>query len=1112
MYSSHHFTPQPTTDLDFPPHQITHLMQYLQPQPQAQLQSQPHVFIPPRGLHNTKSVSSSSGQTESYANSSFMENTVANLSLPTRASTVNHSTNDPANLTVKVAVPPRRVTTTGPDIGGAPAAATNNNNVNVNQRPSVTTKSINKTFPLNQNSTGFASGRNLISTKHTPAPYIDVVKDAESMKNSNISADELLEQGNNLMAKNQFEEAILKWRSASEAASLEGDLLRESKAYCSMSVGYRILGSYDDALQYIQWSWKLSCSFIDEAQQIATSPWVDLVAHYIELDSDMLAQPRGQRKSFELIPRYSVSNPVIEMQGPAIVVWFMQLATAFGNAYYALGQHELSIHWHDICLRLADAVLEEFPMPYTPGTPINLNLPRLKLSYVHRSTVLAQIRSLTHIGLCNQQLGQEQDAFSFHTRSHEYLLFLLHHSPATAQKSPVVQKEEPVFPVAKVHQPLATAANPPTVQIKTTITINPPESAQKYHAAVLSNIGNSYFAKGLLPVSMDRHLRAAAMFRELDDSLGHARESANIGALWIELGRTITNLEWLKRCNLFSSLQTRDAEDSAKENWGPPRIRGINSPTNAPDECAVVAPGMKFLEGGATRLYDQLEILKKFGDWTAMCTIWMNLGKYNMYNIHLASHNLFFFTAAGYTLMHQPHWALHNITRLLSSPPQTPTSNTPLTPTFKSAASKLPNKFNMSQLFNRIPRSFLPHIFHSILQSLILLERVQPTSKEDSVNEFGHTPTVNSNNTSASRTSNNSFTAPIFPPEVTDLRLASELINNIQLQVAKELQNETASTEINQPKTEEITKIDAGELQEGHVTQLIDQMTNWCRTLMKRNAHLANAAAASLLMPITQFNANHSSSSHPWSRLTNSTKQQWVLSHAALAKMSWLKGAQILPNSKLSEVKDVVERYVDVSTDFLAECAKDIIHASYDDTNPRVWNGEKPIAEFVTLSMDEKALGQGKPWESVLGGLSAASSFALLADILANGTVYGNDNPTFRKSIFEKLGVQRPNDHVLTSILADEGYDLGGNTLADGVQLANVTRRTLARAGKILFAGVIGVCEVCVEDVLILDESGEADIRFYRPSEKSEREESGKKPARPTYPCKHFDWTEYKLH
>ncbi|KAJ1565829.1 hypothetical protein HK096_009221 [Nowakowskiella sp. JEL0078] len=894
------------------------------------------------------------------------------------------------------------------------------------------------------------------------------------------------------MEQNLFEEAISKWQSAIEAASLEGDLLRESKASCAMSVAYRILGYYDEALQYVQLSWKLSCSFVDEAQKISASLWVDLVSHCIELNSDLLAQSTGKRKDVNM-PHPYVSNPVKEMQGPAIVVWFMQLTTAFGNAYYALGKHELSIRWHDICLSLADKVYEKFPMPYSPDDPVILTLPRLKLSFVHRSTLLAQIRSLTHIGLCFQQLGQEQNAVSFHTHSQKYIRFLLHHSPSTPHKSPFIQKEECAIPVAKIHQSLPTAANSPIIQLKTTSTDISFESAQKYHAAVLSNIGNSYYAKGLIPVSMDRHLRAAAMFRELDDNLGHARESANIGALWIELGRTITILEWLKRCNLFCNLQTRDAEIAAKENWGPPGLSGIKFPANTTDESTKVASGMKFLKGGTTHLYEQLEILKKCGDWAGMCTIWMNL-------------------AAGYCLMHQPHWALHNITRLLSSPRQTPNNssiNHPLTPTSKSAHIKSSNKYTTTQLFNRIPRNFLPNIFHSILQSLVLLEHAQPTSKEDSVDDFGLSPTIISSNTNTSRTSSGSGSSTTtITPEITNL--VNELINHIQPLITKELQSEMKLTDPSQNKSEVTAKIKVGELQEGDIKQLIEQMINWSQTLMNQNASLKNTDTTSLLMPNLSFDNTNTSSLFHWSELTNFTKQQWLLSHAAHAKLNWLKGSQMLPNSLNSKVKSFAEQNINESAGFLAQCAEEILYAAYGK-NQELWNIHKPIAEFVGLSLKSKMLSKGKPWESPLSGLASASLFVLLADMLANVVVYGNSNPKFRESIFELLGVQmEPLDNVLASFLMEEGYDLGGNKLADSVQYANDTRRDVAHAGKLLFAGLMGVCGNCVEDILSLDEKGKADIQFYKLSEKAEREGTGRTPPRSTYPCKHFDWSEYR--
>ena len=96
--------------------------------------------------------------------------------------------------------------------------------------------------------------------------------------------------------------------------------------------------------------------------------------------------------------------------GPPIVIFMMDLLSNIANVHFSFGDFAAALKWYDMCWRLTEEVFEEFPLPDAFAIPIynetaegeskikkkgSVNsllteIVKLRLSYLHRSTLLAQ--------------------------------------------------------------------------------------------------------------------------------------------------------------------------------------------------------------------------------------------------------------------------------------------------------------------------------------------------------------------------------------------------------------------------------------------------------------------------------------------------------------------------------------------------------------------------------------------------------------------------------------------------------------------------------------------------------------------------------------------------
>ncbi|TPX59303.1 hypothetical protein SpCBS45565_g07783 [Spizellomyces sp. 'palustris'] len=483
------------------------------------------------------------------------------------------------------------------------------------------------------------------------------------MRNTSVqrpNIDTLLDEGGMAYAAPRYniEEALSKWRQARELAVKEKDLLREAKALSNIGCALRNQGKLQDSLNELRDAWDVSTKYVEDAAWRSNSLWLQLVMRHADIDSDI--EPDETGGSVRTSSTKSLNDPAQDAsQGPPIVVWFLQLTTNLGNGYFCLGQYQEAIQYHDMCRRLAEAVLEEYPLP--PG----FNLPNLqrtssapslstggssetmpgndrrssfdagpstktkiKLSYLHRQTLLAQSRSLTHLGLCHQQLGLDDEALNSHTQAESIVTFY------SARL------------LASTSTRRASLSNPQAI----------PTEVYAAEAAIVANVGTSYYAKGRLPLALEYHDRAAKLFRNIQDTMGRAKEEANLGCLHIEVGRTLNSMQWIRSMETSGNGALDLAE--CRRYWGPPRLETINIGTGSPDETAPEVIGQPLFDQGILALYEVAKVFKSPNDWIGSMLIYANL-------------------AVGYVLLHQPYLALYYLSRVVRDPsPDTSTSPT----------------------------------------------------------------------------------------------------------------------------------------------------------------------------------------------------------------------------------------------------------------------------------------------------------------------------------------------------------------------------------------------------------------------------------------------------
>ncbi|KAJ3112107.1 hypothetical protein HDU96_004942 [Phlyctochytrium bullatum] len=205
----------------------------------------------------------------------------------------------------------------------------------------------------------------------------------------------------------------------------------------------------------------------------------------------------GQNQRKKSLPTQPVDR--LRQIGPPIYVLCMDICTSIGNAHFAEGKFLNALTWHQSCLDIAQDTFAKWPLPVRPEPAVTESgsagaRPEvtMKLSYLHRSAILARSRSFSHLGLCLQRLGEPHRAVKFHQRA---ITSLNVAGPQTQLNAPLVR------------------------------------------ASLVGNLAGAQFAVGRLPEAARGLADSVRRFAGCSDRLGLARATMNAAACWIEAGR-----------------------------------------------------------------------------------------------------------------------------------------------------------------------------------------------------------------------------------------------------------------------------------------------------------------------------------------------------------------------------------------------------------------------------------------------------------------------------------------------------------------------------------------------------------------------------------------------
>ncbi|KAJ3400815.1 Activator of basal transcription 1 [Chytriomyces hyalinus] len=418
----------------------------------------------------------------------------------------------------------------------------------------------------------------------------------------------------------------------------------------NMSVAARILSHVDEALQLALLAKSITVHAIatEKLEMISRdcnlgSDWMDLGIDALDLSAEVEWTCAAREMSVtdvDLAEQDMDSESVKVLLGPPIVTLLMDILTNVGNALYTLGKTEDALETFAKCLRLAEHCLECVPVPAefrftfplsiahrfstrmngnakprseSPSFPPDPNMPtpapfrRIHLSYLHRSLLIAQARSLTHVGICCHALGLDNEAILCNSHALEMTQFYrkfgvfgylekVSNSALDAKNSSVgsssshLHKTENVWDYCSIVVPETGPSKPASKKSIRNMLLKGTgafvkEVVDPLRASVLANIAASYYAKGRIPASMDSLIHSSSVFKEVSHHLGYTRAISSINALKVEIGRRLKELQW--SCGVQDNVTVPEhfnwfwdgmaAPKSTARKWILPALKGLKA-------------------------------------------------------------------------------------------------------------------------------------------------------------------------------------------------------------------------------------------------------------------------------------------------------------------------------------------------------------------------------------------------------------------------------------------------------------------------------------------------------------------------------------------------------
>ncbi|KAJ3175227.1 hypothetical protein HK101_010703, partial [Irineochytrium annulatum] len=320
--------------------------------------------------------------------------------------------------------------------------------------------------------------------------------------------DELLNEGVTEYTNNaSSRKAMGLWRDAQRLAEQTGDLIREASAISNLGCAERMQGKFGQSLSLLESAWVKSCKYVISAKNVQLQDEIGINLILTSLNGDPMGPISVERAAMSTgPPLYPITN-WSHARGPVALIWFMRLLINVGHSNLTMGKVVDAGKWYDACIRLCENTLSRLPVPTPSQSTTGGTLKRSgsiskrgpALSYMHRATLLSYVRSLIHRGLCYSTLGSLDDSLKAQTLG---LQVLQTHAGSLG------------------------------------------EAELTYRAAIQTNLGKVKYSMGDLAGALGHHAKSAMLFLKAENASAHARELGNMGALWVEVGKTLRSLQW----------------------------------------------------------------------------------------------------------------------------------------------------------------------------------------------------------------------------------------------------------------------------------------------------------------------------------------------------------------------------------------------------------------------------------------------------------------------------------------------------------------------------------------------------------------------------------------
>ncbi|KAJ3122088.1 hypothetical protein HK100_012129 [Physocladia obscura] len=260
---------------------------------------------------------------------------------------------------------------------------------------------------------------------------------------------------------------------------------------------------------------------------------------------------------------------------------------------------------------------------------------RIHLSYLHRSTILALARSLTHIATCLQALGLD-DPGAVQCNSHALEIAQFYRDFGVVGVTAACQRRDGNEGVETLEQRQKLREDRWRAQkaMQKDVQRFHGEMMDPFLGVVMMNLAGSFYRKGRLSASFDILIKSSRLLKAIHHFQTETHAIASMYALKVEVGRRLKSIDWLRRVQELEN-ESSDVEEFTQyflRYWGPPRLHDINADGYHVDATAEQFLGATWVKDGLVGLKKCVEMFKRNDDVMGMIEAMLNMASAHITN------------------------------------------------------------------------------------------------------------------------------------------------------------------------------------------------------------------------------------------------------------------------------------------------------------------------------------------------------------------------------------------------------------------------------------------------------------------------------------------------